>query len=580
MNEKDNGKFTVPRRLIEAWYLLNPNFQNGNCRSVKSDSMPFVLRIIRNNGYLITMVMIDSRTTAIHCRSVLTMDSPDAWGWTLDLASPLRNAMALSEFVHHLKISMTPAISVSFPQQRRRVRTFVGDSFDAKKANEVLSSMWIPLPPVAGNTIRQVVDQLERTIIAPYDDARLLLGNGRITLWAQQTVPVQEETVAEFDLGETKISGLSFSLPRTLLTSIFIQPIETFQVALCAVHQCAALILSDDSAIIFSTKLEMTNWQPSLVNSGVPLVPGPQDELFALLRPVGIMESGGSRSWFDNFDDLFLEAVRYLLTTPGEPCVTFHIDAQGDKFFEVARVHCKNDRWFVLNLSHRYDYQTLHKTCQEVQRETGLAMEGIGVDQAGSPYASGSFLSCLSPLDLRGPVRQVLRILWDSVPQVFSRVEWRNLDERHSGSIKVLERHTERKRFESVRFDRDRQPLEFIKDLYDNHCQVCGHRIAAPDGTAYSEAHHIRFLSQGGPDVVGNMLVLCPTHHKEFDLSILALDPDSYRIISVDPTHPLHEQAACISSEHRLDYACLEWAKTRQQSVVGKIPKPKDQIQK
>jgi hypothetical protein len=36
-----------------------------------------------------------------------------------------------------------------------------------------------------------------------------------------------------------------------------------------------------------------------------------------------------------------------------------------------------------------------------------------------------------------------------------------------------------------------------------------------PDyGVAFSETHHIQYLSQGGPDVSGNIVVLCPNHHR------------------------------------------------------------------
>ncbi|MFI5405719.1 MAG: HNH endonuclease [Nitrososphaerales archaeon] len=41
----------------------------------------------------------------------------------------------------------------------------------------------------------------------------------------------------------------------------------------------------------------------------------------------------------------------------------------------------------------------------------------------------------------------------------------------------------------------------------------------------YAEVHHIWPLGEGGVDNFDNMLVLCPTHHAEFDLAVLALDP-------------------------------------------------------
>ncbi|MEU5161448.1 HNH endonuclease [Streptomyces sp. NPDC020875] len=97
---------------------------------------------------------------------------------------------------------------------------------------------------------------------------------------------------------------------------------------------------------------------------------------------------------------------------------------------------------------------------------------------------------------------------------------------------------------------RDQALVAEVKALHGNACQVCGLALPTLDGT-YSEAAHIRGLGRphNGPDVLTNLLVLCPNHHVQFDtLAIyIALD-GTVRTTSDDtlvfplrhhPSHPL-----------------------------------------
>jgi hypothetical protein len=57
-----------------------------------------------------------------------------------------------------------------------------------------------------------------------------------------------------------------------------------------------------------------------------------------------------------------------------------------------------------------------------------------------------------------------------------------------------------------------------VKDLYGQKCQVCRQLLNTPLGNI-SEAAHIQALGSPhfGPDEIGNMLCLCPNHHKLLD---------------------------------------------------------------
>ena len=63
-------------------------------------------------------------------------------------------------------------------------------------------------------------------------------------------------------------------------------------------------------------------------------------------------------------------------------------------------------------------------------------------------------------------------------------------------------------------FVRNQFLADSLKSYYENRCQVCGQDFLPDYGVAFSETHHIQYLSRGGPDVSGNIVVLCPNHHR------------------------------------------------------------------
>lgn len=86
----------------------------------------------------------------------------------------------------------------------------------------------------------------------------------------------------------------------------------------------------------------------------------------------------------------------------------------------------------------------------------------------------------------------------------------------------------ERKIVRSV-LKRKLKPRLQLKKLYADHCQVCGYRIEKKNGGFYSEAAHLTRLSEGlaDLDVVQNMVVMCPNHHKMLDHGKMSIDWDA-----------------------------------------------------
>lgn len=84
------------------------------------------------------------------------------------------------------------------------------------------------------------------------------------------------------------------------------------------------------------------------------------------------------------------------------------------------------------------------------------------------------------------------------------------------------------KRVQSIVFQtirRDTRLIKALKKLCDFRCQFpnCGLRIPKRNGGFYVEVAHIEPVSKGGRSVLGNFLVLCPNHHKEFDYGALEI---------------------------------------------------------
>ena len=97
------------------------------------------------------------------------------------------------------------------------------------------------------------------------------------------------------------------------------------------------------------------------------------------------------------------------------------------------------------------------------------------------------------------------------------------------------------------RLIRDTAVTRQVKALYKYHCQVCDTRLEVPAGF-YAEAAHIKPLGapHDGPDIVANVLCLCPNHHVLFDLGTFAIAED-YTLIGLPGRlhlKPQHQVAA------------------------------------
>lgn len=91
-----------------------------------------------------------------------------------------------------------------------------------------------------------------------------------------------------------------------------------------------------------------------------------------------------------------------------------------------------------------------------------------------------------------------------------------------------------RQECKTYRILRDTRLARWVKALHKNKCQICNHAIILPDGTCYSEAHHIQPLGKphDGHDVIGNIICVCPNHHAELDYGVRRLTAKGLRAVA------------------------------------------------
>jgi predicted restriction endonuclease len=96
-----------------------------------------------------------------------------------------------------------------------------------------------------------------------------------------------------------------------------------------------------------------------------------------------------------------------------------------------------------------------------------------------------------------------------------------------------------------------------VKEIHKNTCQMCGQRLVV-GGRGYSEGAHIQALGapHGGPDVLENVLCLCPNCHVLFDFGALVVQEDHSLLLNGQPhgnlrVHPNHQVDGKYLAHHR-----------------------------
>ena len=117
----------------------------------------------------------------------------------------------------------------------------------------------------------------------------------------------------------------------------------------------------------------------------------------------------------------------------------------------------------------------------------------------------------------------------------------------------------ERKETIINRLSRNIRLREKIKEIYLFKCQVCNIVLKKPGG-AIAIGAHIKGLGRphNGPDVLANMLCLCPNHHDQFDALSFYIEPDNLEINGLDG---FKGAKLFVQKKHKLEREFLEYHK-------------------
>lgn len=120
----------------------------------------------------------------------------------------------------------------------------------------------------------------------------------------------------------------------------------------------------------------------------------------------------------------------------------------------------------------------------------------------------------------------------DEIVAILQKVNRRNEIIQDLKSLKPADPETIK--FEGKAYKRDNKTIAELKILRDFKCQICGKQILKKNGAFYVEASHITPKCKRGLETPDNILILCPNHHKEFDLGnkqILTRSSDSIKFV-------------------------------------------------
>jgi len=89
---------------------------------------------------------------------------------------------------------------------------------------------------------------------------------------------------------------------------------------------------------------------------------------------------------------------------------------------------------------------------------------------------------------------------------------------------------------------RDTEIAKWVKFIHKYKCQICGEAIDLGNRGLYAETHHIRPLggNHNGPDVVDNIICVCPNHHVLLDYGIILIDKARLRLTKGHPVSDEH----------------------------------------
>lgn len=101
--------------------------------------------------------------------------------------------------------------------------------------------------------------------------------------------------------------------------------------------------------------------------------------------------------------------------------------------------------------------------------------------------------------------------------EILKKIKGISLEEKKN-YLKSMPSTSEEVIIKSKSYKRDNVAIAYLKELREFKCQFCNNSILKKNGMLYIEGAHIIPKHKEGSELPENILILCPNHHKEFDL--------------------------------------------------------------
>lgn len=110
----------------------------------------------------------------------------------------------------------------------------------------------------------------------------------------------------------------------------------------------------------------------------------------------------------------------------------------------------------------------------------------------------------------------------ENIKEIFDKRSPKNIIVNRLKQLNEVMKNVMPEKVETVINDtirKDSSLIKAIKEFLNYRCQFpdCEAKIPIEDGGYYIEVAHIKPVKEGGKSVIGNLLVLCPNHHKMID---------------------------------------------------------------
>jgi 5-methylcytosine-specific restriction enzyme A len=195
-------------------------------------------------------------------------------------------------------------------------------------------------------------------------------------------------------------------------------------------------------------------------------------------------------------------------SSAGDYLYNFRYLMEGQKM--TRAMNAFSMEYFLDNIFKDYGYARLSNALVSLEShiEYYENLRGTTMKKLRTIYARYSAIVPIESLDEKEQIEIIKEIQSQKKSKEDILKELRNLEETDAEIIIISGKS----------YKRNNGIVAQIKILKDYKFQICNTSILKKDGTFYVEAAHVTRKSQKGRETLDNIILLCPNHHKEFDL--------------------------------------------------------------